>query len=251
MKKILFLFILTLTVSTQANHGQNRFVEPVKGPFVKNDTLFFYRQLYVVDHDTCVSACYLERDRSSESYKKYMNAFELDLKRGKTEYEYYYKSLKKMYSKPFIKHDLQGLPKEWLPLNSYKGHYYLDGMSYGFKMISDSLFIENYMDGPLPRIIKSIERKSDTMYVITCLQGIEDKGNYVFTIYLFNREKGMAVWKEQMLNTDNKPSYWLMVTKEGATNFDLIDYITFEEVEGLTYDKVDYEGLIKDCLIPK
>ncbi|HEY5570367.1 MAG TPA: hypothetical protein VIK42_02725 [Bacteroidales bacterium] len=58
MKKIhfLFLFILTLIVSTQANHGQNRFVEPVKGPFVKNDTLFFYKQLYVVDHDTCVNA---------------------------------------------------------------------------------------------------------------------------------------------------------------------------------------------------
>lgn len=246
MKKLLFLSILTLIVSTQANYGQNHFVEPLKGPFVKNDTLFFYRQLYVVDHDTCVSARYLERDRSSESYKKYMNAFELDLKRGKTAYEYYYKSLKKMYPKPFVKHDLQGLPKEWLPINMYKGQCYLDGMSFGFKMISDSLFIENYMDGPLPRIIKSIERKSDNTYVITCHQGIEDKGNYVFTIHLINREKGIAVWKEQMLNTDNKPSYWLMVTKAGATNFDLIEYITFEEVEGLTYDKVDYEGLIKD-----
>lgn len=246
MKKLLFLSILTLIVSSQANHGQNRFVEPVKGPFVKNDTLFLYKQLYVVDHDTCVNACYLERNRSSESYKRYMSTFELDLKRGKTAYEYYYKSLKNMYPKPFIKHDLQGLPKEWLPLNIYKGQCYLDGMSFRFKMFSDSLFIVNNMDGPLPRIIKSIERKSDTMYVITCLQGIENKGNYVLTIHLINKEKGVAVWKEQMLNTDNKPSSQLMVTKEGATNFDLIDYITFEEVEGLTYDKVDYEGLIKD-----
>lgn len=245
MKKMLPLFILTLIVSIQANRGQNRFVEPVKGPFVKNDTLFFYRQLYVVDHDTCVSACFLERNRSSESYKKYVNAFELDLKWGKTAYEYYYKSLKKRYPKPFIKHDLQGLSKEWLPLNIYKGQCYLDGMSYGFKLFSDSLFFENFMDGPLPHVIKSIERKSDTMYVITCLQGINDKGNYVLTIHLINKEKGIAVWKEQMLNTDNT-SYRLMVTKEGATGFDLIDYITFEEVEGLTYDKIDYETLIKE-----
>ncbi|MDD4822951.1 MAG: hypothetical protein PHI48_10405 [Bacteroidales bacterium] len=246
MKKMFILFMLALTVSTQACHGQNRYVEPVKGPFTKNDTLFFYRQLYVVDHDTCVSACYLERNRSSESYKRYMNAFELDLKRGKNAYEFYYKSLKKIYPKPFVKHDLRGLPQEWLPLNSYKKQYYLDGMSYGFKLFSDSLFIENFMDGPLPHVIKSIERKSDSMYVITCLPGKEDKGNYVLTIHLINKAKGIAVWKEQKLNTDNKPSYRLMVTKEGATGFDLIDYITFEEVEGLTYDNIDYEALIKE-----
>lgn len=155
------------------------------------------------------------------------------------------------------KHDMQGLPQNWVKVIAYKGKYYpylyerLGGERY---QINDSAMVNYWMDGPVAKPIAVVKKLSSETYevrlkaylhfddkVLPHLNNRED----TIRIYFISQKNDIAVFKE--LGNDDY-EYRLMIDADKINNYPiLVSYdpnnrtVPFRDI-----DSIDFKRLIRE-----
>ncbi len=147
-----------------------------------------------------------------------------------------------------------GLPKEWLPLNLYKGKYYLyapsDWGNLGRRIICDSSLIFWFMDGPTPYAFQSIKKYNDTTYSLrtrnylyACEGCVSPE---ILNIYIIDKKNKIAVW-EYKSEKEKNYTYCLYVSKENIKKFDIIvNYCKTDKQMEVDFEEPDFARLLKN-----
>ncbi len=129
-----------------------------------HDTLFLRREVDTLESGWVdYNYVYIEKDRTSKFYS-WLTSFQF--------HEFNIRSLESYgitgvtSSADFNENTQSGLPKNWIPLYQLNGEYYIykpsDFGNAGRRILTDSLFIKWYMDGPMPFKIISQQQNADT-----------------------------------------------------------------------------------------
>ena len=149
--------------------------------------------------------------------------------------------------KKLKKHNMFGLPKNWLPVHYYNGNYYLyapsDWGNAGRRILSDSVFINWYMDGPYPQLLQSVSKEKASTYTIKYQREKDDLQTLV--IHIIDPKINLAVWEYQ--RDDGKPSsYKLYVAAPSAANFNMIvNHSNYQKQMEFKFQEPDYQKLLK------
>lgn len=243
MKKLVFLLCC---VYAFACSGKKDSVP--EGFYKLHDTLFIKREIC----DTCVTypfynAIYLETDPQGDTHKRLQNFSFNEFEN----LDSYNKELKEM--RIHVSHfNTFGLPKEWLPLNLYKGKYYLYAPCDGFhsvrKMLTDSSLIFRFMEGPMPYSLVSLKKISTNEFRIETTNPYyhsDDEVNpELLNIYMIDLKNKVAIWEfKSKKNTIN--DYELMVAKESVPKFDVIhNFCLSSKQDELTFDTPNFDSLL-------
>lgn len=243
---ILFLSLALTPVFEVAAQSDTQKSKVIEGPFVRNDTVFLYENIYYVDGYREMQAAYIEKDKNSE-----IVASLLDFSLDPTDSLTYEKDVARLRSIPphtFKKFVFDDFPTHWVPLKSYRGNYYVHELdAYYSRYFTDSLYVCRWQDGPRPYIIRSFEKKSANHYRAQIIDDISssDVQESTLDFYMIDRENEVAVVAEKRNNSDYT-TYILAVSREKAPNFDFIVWISSELPDDsvLNFDEPDYEKLI-------
>ena len=139
-----------------------------------------------------------------------------------------------------------GLPKKWVPLHLYKNNYYIyspcDGINNYRFLISDSLVFEWDAMGPEVREYNSFKKVNDSTYINKETSYFREECN--LTIIIINRQKGIAVFATQDINS-HKTDYYLMVQINKIKLFPIIkNYCRGGKEREFHFDKPDYQKLL-------
>jgi len=189
---------------------------------------------------------YIEKNKAASSYKALLD-FKYDHD-DSVAYKANYKILKVRNPKPLKKYNLAGLPNTWLPLNLYKGKYYLyapcNWGNIGIRTLTDSTLTYYSTDGPDIKPLLNFKKINPEKYEFQSKPFYQFVRSSNITIYIINPKKMIAVWEDRSLPVDYR--YKLYVAKEQAGNFDMIvnDCKTGRTTE-FDFDKVNFKVLIK------
>lgn len=208
------------------------------------DTIFISRDYY--------HKVYVEQNRQSPFYSNLMD-FKMD-KSELDEYKGNYRSLKKDFPAPLTKYDLQGLPKEWIPLYKYKGKYYVYSPSEegneGRRIITDSTMVYWFMDGPNPQPLLSVKRIKENIWYLNVnsyfkhINGFPDRPDAKLIIHIIDPKNKIAIWEDK--NQPETDRYELYIPKACAQDFDMIVNRSLQtKVPEFQFDKIDYNALLK------
>jgi hypothetical protein len=207
------------------------------------DTIFLKQPVA----DSFYSIFYIEKNRESDHYK-FLADFSFNQYENLDEYN---KALleKNIHVKKF---DTYGLPVEWVPLNLYKGKYYLyvpsDAGNLGRRILNDSLLIFWFMDGPSPNVLSSVKKINETTYTIHSMNKLFDGEGYVnpeiLNIYIIDKINKIAVW-EYKSKKEKTFNYSLYIPKENIKNYDLIvSYCDTGKQSEFEFDQPDFASLL-------
>jgi len=122
--------------------------------------LFHYKHYYVYNEtDTCYHARYYEKNHQSKAYNEV-----IDFCKRTDFVNVNYQTLKETYPQQITKHNLYDLQNVWIPLDCYKGKYYLADNYYYFKIVADTFLVENDMEGLNYSVYESIKQVSPKEY---------------------------------------------------------------------------------------
>ena len=205
-----------------------------------SDTAFILREL---SRDV-YHAIYIEKNRNSRFYKNL-----LDFNFSKSDQEsmlmnYNNNSLVEE-GKHLRKYDLQGLPKEWVPVYNYKDHLYLyapsDWGNAGRVILSDTALIFWYMDGPYPVQYMSFKKTNANDYKLEYAETSGQSSNRTVIIHTIDPKTGLTLW-EYTSGSGGETFYQLNVPKEKASNFDMIvNYCEHMKQMEFDFDPIDYK----------
>ncbi|MCO5935815.1 hypothetical protein NAF17_09690 [Mucilaginibacter sp. RB4R14] len=241
MKKLIYLLILLA-----ACKSPEKKVAAVEKDTVQKakpaDTTFLWRE---VKKDV-YHAVYIEKDRNASQYK-WLLGFKYD-HNDSINYNETYKILKVKHFKPLKKYDLAGLPKQWVPLNLYKGKYYLyapgDGGNTRIRAITDSTIIYYDMDGPTVQALLDFKKLKANKYFLKSPPFYQFVRSSNVTIYIIDPKNMVTVWEDTSLPFDYR--YTLYVAKEHAAKFDMVvNYSKMDKMPEFDFDKINYKKLIK------
>lgn len=227
--------------STSPDTAIKQLVKPVSPAKSQHDTVFIHREL-TKDY---YHAIYIEKDRNATGYK-WLTDFTIDA----DDLSHMDRALKSIPVQ-VKKFNTQGLPKEWVSLYLYKNKYYLyapsDWGNTNKRIISDSLLIFWYLDGPFPFVLNSIKKINRNTYKITSTDYLNNQDVIVkpevLNIYLVDEKNKIAVW--QYKDEGENWRYRLFVAKEQALNFDLIvNYCDRQKQLEFDFDEIDYKKLL-------
>lgn len=156
---------------------------------------------------------------------------------------------KKAVVRHFNRHQL---PAVWLPLYQYQQQFYLycpsDWGNNGCRIISDSMLIYYYLDGPYPFVITKMEQKGAGQYRITSKDYLNNEDVIVkpeiLNIYIVDRKKQLAVF-EYMDAGGEDFRYKLYVAKEQAGNFDMIVNHSNSKQMEFEFEEIDFKKLLR------
>ena len=137
-----------------------------------------------------------------------------------------------------------GLPKKWIPLYSLNDKYYIykpsDFGNAGRRILSDSVFIKWYMDGPMPFQILS-HMTSDTASHSFELE-VYDGQKETLNIQLIDETRQIYVF--EFPNEIERYRYRLFIPADRATDFDLVVNTGNHKAWEYDFDSIDFELLL-------
>lgn len=138
---------------------------------------------------------------------------------------------------------LRELPKNWCPLELYKGEYYLFTRNFNKTIIRDSAVVFG-STGESAAVklysLKKIRKQTFQLKVAFYPKGIE-----TIIIHIINPRKQVAIFEYRRPN-EEPISYRLMVGEKGARSFPIIvDYSPQIKPQIFMFDNPDYEALLK------
>lgn len=137
---------------------------------------------------------------------------------------------------------LKGVPHGWTPVRSLQGDYYVDGLNPYPVWVSDSLFIRQTTDGPVPALIESAERIGPAHYRLRT-KLLYDSFERV-DIYLVDTVRTIAVFT--FANDEKGTRYRALYAPfETGLGMDRVDYYSLELPEDeVEWDDIDFDALI-------
>ncbi|MDB2657029.1 hypothetical protein N9Y60_03120 [Crocinitomicaceae bacterium] len=206
-----------------------------------HDTLFLRRTVNTSENYTSHNYVYIDTNRSSKYYS-WLTSFEFSESNIQSLETYGVNDVK--CADDLKKNEFSGLAKNWLPVYSFNGQYYLykpsDFGNAGRRIISDNYFIFWYMDGPMPLEILAAKPqvKNRNVLVYMTLENypkqclihcVDDKRQ----LYVFEYTQG-----------ENKRNYYLYTPAENAQSFDMIVNTGNEKAWEYNFDPINFEKLL-------
>lgn len=142
-----------------------------------------------------------------------------------------------------IKSEFQYLLGSWMDIESYRNELYAVvacEFSKNF-ILTDSLFYRRYMDGLHPFVIDTIKSISPSNVQLT----IRDESNKIMNInfILVDRLRSTYIVQEDLYR-DRRESHY-MTKVAFARKYDLIYHVCENEVDGMVFDDVNYDEIVR------
>ncbi|GGH13813.1 hypothetical protein [Mucilaginibacter phyllosphaerae] len=241
MKKLIYLLILLAACKGPDKKAGPALKVPAKTTAAA-DTAFIVKE----KGKDFYHAVYIEKDRNARVYKALLD-FKYD-HNDSVAYKANYRVLKIRNRKPLKKYDLEGLPNDWLPLNLYKGKYYLyapcNWGNAGIRHLTDSTLNYYNADGPDPKPILDFKKQTDRKYNLVSMPFYQFVRSSNITIYVIDPKNWITVWEDRSLPLDYR--YRLFVAKEHAASYDMIvNNCKTERTLEFDFEKVNFKKLIK------
>lgn len=193
---------------------------------------------------------YIEKNKEATTYSELTN-FSFD-RYHQEEFDRYYNILKKKHPQTFTRHPMFGLPQHWLPLFSYNGNYCAyspcDRGFTGRRILSDSLVMYQYPDGPFPYLLDTIRELKPGHFLLKTTPPFNNPDIITkpleLHIYILNTNNQMAVWGYK----DEKSKEYrfrLYVPAKHVREFALIVNQCLEKEEEFDFEHIDFEELLK------
>ena len=204
---VVFPLLWLLWSCTSADRKPTTPIHPnVASKEAPQDTLFIKREI----GPNYYHAVFIEQDKQSDLYK-WLTDFrfdEYDLRAFEADYEH----LKGKHPQPFGKRDLGNLEREWLPVEFYKGQYYLylkcNAAKSGRRIISDTLLYGWDMDGPYADfILKLVRKTSPVKYVLKTQSRFDLTRVDEIVVHIVDSASRMAVWEFRDANPKTATGY--------------------------------------------
>jgi len=148
------------------------------------------------------------------------------------------------------KFDVGLLSSEWMPVKMLNKKYYLyspsDKGSKSHRVISDSIFLFETMEGYFPAAISSMRKRDSNRYSFT-FEDYLDLGESLpdeVNLYIIDRQKMLAVW-EYKSKGDKNYKYELMVPMTHSNDFSIIVNDSEEKQLEVLFEEIDFRNLIK------
>lgn len=192
---------------------------------------------------------YIEKNRDAAAYRE-LTDFSFS-KYQQEEFDVSYGILKKKHPEALPRRT-SGLPQFWLPLYLYKGNYYAyapcDRGFTGRRILSDSLLIYQYSDGPFPYLIDSIREVAPQHFILKTTPPF----NYADIItkplelhlYILDPENQTAIWASKD-EKSNEYKFRLYVAANHVGKFDLIVNECLEKEMEFDFENIDFKALLK------
>jgi len=209
----------------------------------KKDTNKIIIAKRLVPRDTGVSYIYLIQNRDPKLYNHVVNYFSEDYYK-----ETYQHSLEQLHIEKQVlnKNEIKIAYAKWIPLNLYKGRYYVyspcDFYFYYSFAITDSTVIEFNGEAALAYKFIGITQKKSVF-------NFELLGEYnqhrTLNIYIVDSINGIAIF--ELINKQVKrKDYYLMVATKNATKFPLItNECYYGKVDELDFDTPNFRKILK------
>lgn len=236
--KLLFLLSITWTACTNDTPS-------LRGEEAMQDTTYIHQQRT----SDFYHAVFIDKNQKSADWKRlldfsdYVQAF--DESKNKS-----LKFIKERHGKPFEKFDLEGLSREWLPLNIFKEKYYLyapcDWAKVNRMMLTESALIYWMMEGPMPSPLTGFKKHNDLFYQVDYMNHSNDQVT-TLTIDVLDAKTQMSIWEYKV---ENGPTFrTLAIPKEKAYDYDLIvNYCENQLQSEARFPKIDFSALINEKL---
>lgn len=208
-----------------------------KGPFVENDTTFLYKSVCHQGEYRRYCKAYIEKNRQAPVYRFILSGSSLDSldEWNANSFKQNLERIKEEHPAPLPLHSLHGCPEAWIPLCSFQGRCYINVLDFYPFWLTDSVYVEQYMDGPMPDLIESSEQPGPARYRFRTAEITLDL-HIIDTV-----RKIAAVMRSDM----SHPA--LYVARETACLFDVVDWDSSEVPMG---DEVDWDDIDWRELIP-
>ncbi|WP_418982387.1 hypothetical protein [Alistipes sp.] len=213
-------------------------------PYTLNDTTFLYSCTWTEKGEPHHIKAFLVRDRDSEPYRQFIRQSTLSkLNPGNAyELECHWKMLKELYPEPLPVHDLDGCPQTWIPLVTFKGKHYVDLLRCDPIWITDSLYIQHFLDGPMPGRLETFEHPAPAHYRLRTVGPAYPEPGLQVDIHIIDPVRQIAVI---VFRTDVEYAQ-LYGALERIDQFDLVDWDVTDLPAGdeITWDEIDCLSLI-------
>ena len=247
MKKLLYLLPLLLAACSgngdkKPNDTAKTDTANTKSASTSADTTFLQKETT----KDCYHIVYVEKNHAAPIFRDLLN-FKFD-HYDSINYKQAYRILKVRNPKPLKKYDLAGLPNQWLPVDSYKGKYFLyapsDWANVDKRTITDSTIIYRGEQGPEPYVLKDVKKLNDAKYNVKAPPFYQFVKKSNINIYIIDPATKLSVWED----TELPPAYRyrLYVPLSSANKYDLVvNYCKTAKMPEFNFDKIDYAALIK------
>ncbi len=139
------------------------------------------------------------------------------------------------------KQDLGDIPRMWYLLMKYKDAYYFSEDKPIVWELTNSLLLKYDQELDL-KPINNFKKSKEGDWSFTTLNYYQDKEMQV-SIIPCKKLKGAYIVKTTIKG--EQPTYFLCTTDRDISNFDLIKYYSDHIPDGLDYEEIDYEALMK------
>jgi hypothetical protein len=210
------------------------------GSAQQKDTVFLKKENVLGSYNIV----YVDNNKRSMEYFKFSHT-QLTGKQ-KTEYDTSFKYMLDEVNYPTSYFYMRNLAKNWIPLHSYKGEFYLYSASnwdkYSTLVLTDSTIVYSSFDGCLVDLITQFEQKNYSTYSFKTVNNLHDVVNV--ELFIIDPARGIAIWKS---THSQGVEYQLMVNALHFREFPIaIAKCSMGEcLHEFEFDKINYEKLIK------
>jgi hypothetical protein len=231
MKKRYFILTIIFAVSCLQVHGQT----------FDRDTILFNDD---TEYDT-KQFIFIENNRNSEKYRA-IGTFTF----SRFDSIFYNMSIEYLHSNSFSLRQTKisdELPRKWIPLNLYKGGYYVYSpcnFLYHYKVIiADTAYVDWSGEGPEANKVREFQKIDDKTFAFK-LAGIH-RHNRELKIQIVDKSNGIAVFEEVLPDREN--IYYLMISADKIRNVPLIVNTCIGEIQDeLEFEIPDFEELMRN-----
>ncbi|MEY8727795.1 hypothetical protein AALN28_19305 [Bacteroides xylanisolvens] len=230
---------------------QNKYSTIIMGRFIENDTTVILKEYDKKNGKQCLNTIiYIEPNKNSIYYKEIAQPIFLHSGHGQYDLDAWRKYRLEKQKTPLSNIDLSGLPTDWIPLHSYKNHYYVFKpceIDVPFRRCLTDSTLAYYSMEFYFNAIQKLEKKSNSLYHIE-LESQDESSLSPTQIYIhiIDRQKKVAIWEYRK---ENNSEYELMIPIESAKYFDMLVCHTFMDkffyVKLLKFDEIDFKTLLK------
>lgn len=153
-------------------------------------------------------------------------------------------------TKAFIDVNLTGIPRNWCPLEIYKGEYYVYSPSESSETrisINDSTKVQQNMERGV-YLLEAVSRTTKNSYKIFTIEDYMGRRNS-FTIHIIDLERGIAVFENLFYRSKEELfRYILMVDVSKVKNFPLVvNYSPIHRELEFVFDRPNFKELLKNA----
>ena len=211
--------------------------------FIVHDTTFIYneyqywREDSTEDYTTSITSYFIEPHNQSNFFENINYISQIFSKDALNEIL----AILKTKNPILYKQNLGDIPRMWYLLKKYKDAYYCSEDEPITWELTDSLLFKYDQELDL-RPINNFKKTKEGGWAFTTLNNYYDKEMQV-SIIPCKKLKGAYIVKTTIKG--EQPTYILCTTDRDISNFDLIKYYSDHIPDGLDYEDIDYEALMK------